>query len=257
MVLEIRRPSCLGPPPGRRRRRECEHAALRADPASAELLGGSELRPLAAAEDLGRRLVNSFDAEDLRRAVISPVAPFDLVGANRSRLIGGELPLPLAEVWRGRFDGELGDLVEAIQKRAEANLQLTAAHFEAVRFTVDPKGIPAAALGAAQRELLRDLMGVYAARLPHELAEAEMGKYAGERIDPLHFAWAGGIERGVPHYYRVQGSRLLIEYDNTQRDANHAHSVWRDPEGDFGVDVLGEHHRHDGGSSGKSDLKIG
>jgi hypothetical protein len=87
---------------------------------------------------------------------------------------------------------------------------------------------------------------VYAARLPDELAEAEMGKYAGERIGLLHFAWAGGIERGVPHYYRVQGSRLLIEYDNTQRDANHAHSVWRDPEGDFGVDVLGEHRRESG-----------
>ena len=219
---------------------------LGADPASAELLGGSELRPLAGAEDLGRELVSSLDAEELRRAVISPVAPFDLVGANRPRLTGGELPLPLAEVWRGRFDGELGELVEAIQKQAEATLQLTDAHLEAVRFTAAPKGIPAAALSAAQRELLRDLVGVYAARLPDELAEAEMGKYAGERIGLLHFAWAGGIVRGVPHYYRVQGSRLLIEYDNTQRDANHAHSVWRDPEGDFGVDVLGEHRRESG-----------
>jgi hypothetical protein len=36
---------------------------------------------------------------------------------------------------------------------------------------------------------------------------------------------------------------LLIEYDNAQRAGNHAHSVWRDPDGDFGVDVLGEHHR--------------
>jgi hypothetical protein len=223
---------------------------LGADPASAELLGGSKLRPLAGAEDLGRELVGSLDAEDLRRAVISAVAPFDLVGANRPRLTGGELPLPLAEIWRGRFDGELGELVEAIQKRAEANLQLTDAQLESVRFSVAPKGIPAAALSTTQQELLRNLVGVYVARLPDDLSESEMRKYAGELIGPLHFAWAGGIERGVPHYYRVQGSRLLIEYDNTQRDANHAHSVWRDPEGDFGMDVLGEHHRRDIGSSG-------
>ena len=172
------------------------------------------------------------------------------LAATRPRLSGGWLPRPLAGVWRGRFDGELGELGEAIQKRAEVTLQLTDAHLEAVRFTVAPKGIPAVALSAAQRELLRNLLEVYVARLPEDLAEAEMGKYAGELIGPLYFAWAGGIERGVPHYYRVQGSRLLIEYDNTQRDANHAHSVWRDPESDFGVDVLGEHHQLVRGSSG-------
>ncbi len=56
----------------------------------------------------------------------------------------------------------------------------------------------------------------------------------------LHFAWAGGGERGEPHYYRVQGSRLLIEYDNTQNRVNHIHSVLRDPVGDFGADLLAE-----------------
>ena len=35
---------------------------------------------------------------------------------------------------------------------------------------------------------------------------------------------------------------MLVEYDNTQRDVNHIHAVWRDPEGDFGEDVLA-HHR--------------
>ena len=56
----------------------------------------------------------------------------------------------------------------------------------------------------------------------------------GEAGEGLHFAWAGGPEPGQPHYYRVQGPRLLIEYDNVQDGANHAHTVWRDPEGDFG-----------------------
>ena len=63
------------------------------------------------------------------------------------------------------------------------------------------------------------------------------------RIEALHFAWAGGIEVGEPHYYRIQGPRLLAEYDNTQRNVNHVHSVWRDPDGDFGDDVLARHYR--------------
>jgi hypothetical protein len=58
----------------------------------------------------------------------------------------------------------------------------------------------------------------------------------------LHFAWAGDAERGRPHYYRIHCARFLVEYDNTQNDANHAHSVWRDPAGDFGDDLLRAHH---------------
>ena len=57
----------------------------------------------------------------------------------------------------------------------------------------------------------------------------------------MHFAWAGSTDPGEPHYYRLQGPNLLIEWDNTQRGANHAHSVWRDPSSDFGLDVLGRH----------------
>jgi hypothetical protein len=59
----------------------------------------------------------------------------------------------------------------------------------------------------------------------------------------LHFAWAGGGERGAPHYYRIQGPAFLIEYDNTQNNANHIHSVWREFTGDFGADLLQEHYR--------------
>jgi Protein of unknown function (DUF3500) len=221
---------------------------LGADPATSPLLGGYELRPLGSAEDLGRELVTALDAEDRRLAVISPVPPFDLVSANRSRIAGGELPLPLAGVWRERFQGELGEFVEGMQRRLEAGLQITQEHLDAVRLTSDAKGIPASRLSLSERDLLRDVVAVHLARLPEELAKAEMEKYAGEQIEALSFAWAGGIERGVPHYYRVQSRRLLIEYDNAQRAGNHAHSVWRDPEGDFGADVLGDHHRRGRGS---------
>jgi hypothetical protein len=57
----------------------------------------------------------------------------------------------------------------------------------------------------------------------------------------VHVAWAGSTVPGEPHYYRLQGPRLLVEWDNTQRNVNHAHAVWRDPESDFGRDVLAAH----------------
>ena len=62
-------------------------------------------------------------------------------------------------------------------------------------------------------------------------------------FDRIHFAWAGAPERGQPHYYRVQGPGFLVEYDNTQNKANHIHTVWRDPSGDWGdADPLSDHY---------------
>ena len=72
-----------------------------------------------------------------------------------------------------------------------------------------------------------------------------MAKVTGPSFSALHLAWAGSLEPSRPHYYRIQGHRLLVEYDNTTRDANHVHTVWRDPVGDFGMDVLGAHRRHE------------
>ena len=64
-----------------------------------------------------------------------------------------------------------------------------------------------------------------------------------EGYDRLHLAWAGAEATGEPHYYRIQGPTFLIEYDNTQGDGNHAHSVWRDFKGDFGRDQLAAHYQ--------------
>ena len=221
---------------------------LGADPAVSPLLGGAELRPLGATEDLGRELLASLDAAGRERAIVSPVPPFDLVTANRPRVADGDLPLVLADIWRGRFQGQPGELVRDIQERLEAGLRIRPEHLEAVRLTEAPRGVSGRDLGGAQRELLRRALAGYVGRLPDELAEAEMAKYTDEALQELSFAWAGGSDRGVPHYYRIQGPRLLIEYDNAQRDGNHAHSVWRDPDGDFGMDFLGEHHLRGGGA---------
>ena len=61
--------------------------------------------------------------------------------------------------------------------------------------------------------------------------------------DNLYFAWAGSEQPGGPHYYRIQSPAFLIEYDDTQNNANHIHSVWRDFNGDFGLDLLQQHYQ--------------
>jgi hypothetical protein len=108
---------------------------------------------------------------------------------------------------------------------------------------LSPAGIAAAQLSAAQKAMLRRLIDEYLARMADELAAARLTRLQGSDFDAITFAWAGSIEPGAPHYYRVQGPTFLIEYDNTQNDANHVHSVWRDFAGDFGRDLLREHHR--------------
>ena len=218
---------------------------LGADPASSPLLGPHLLRPLAGAEDIGRELVRSLNDHQLSQARLSTVAPIDLVSVNRS-VYGqgdGDLPLPLADIWRGRFEGKMADRVAQIQADLEESAGLMPAHLEAVRLTAVAKGIGAGQLTSSQRSILRSLLDVYVHRLPDALADTEAAKYANETgLDALNFAWAGGLEPGESHYYRVQGAELLAEYDNTQRGANHIHTVWRSPQSDFGGDALRTHY---------------
>jgi hypothetical protein len=42
-------------------------------------------------------------------------------------------------------------------------------------------------------------------------------------------------------YIRIQGPVTLVEFDNAEDNANHVHSVWRDPVNDFGADLLMRH----------------
>jgi hypothetical protein len=218
---------------------------LGADPASSPLLGPHQLRPLAACADLAFELLWSLTEEQRAVTVLSPVPPIDLVGANRTVLGEGDGPLRLAKVWRDEWSGELLGRLERFQDAEEAKIGLTGAYVDALRLTTVPKGLAAAAMSASQRELLKALLDTYVGRLPDEIAEREMAKVTGSSFPALHLAWAGSLEPGRPHYYRVQGHHLLVEYDNTTRDANHAHTVWRDPVGDFGMDVLGAHRRRE------------
>ncbi len=106
--------------------------------------------------------------------------------------------------------------------------------------TGQPNGLSISKLNAAQKKLLHDVLDEYAYNVPDEIAQHRLDliKKSGSQIN---FAWAGVAERGGPHYYRVQGQGFLVEHDNTQNDSNHVHSVWRDIEGDFGMDLLGDH----------------
>lgn len=215
---------------------------LGADPATAPLLGGAVNRPLARVEDLARELVRSLSPELAGHAVLLPRAPSDFVTANRTTPADGDQVIPLAGVWR---DDRFPDPVEqaklqTLSDRIDETAGLREADHLAVAYTDVPKGVPAGVLDAEQRTLVRDLLGTYLGRVPAEVSP--LTAYDVESaLDAVHFAWAGSTAPGDPHYYRLQGPRLLIEWDNTQRDANHAHSVWRDPGADFGLDVLARH----------------
>jgi hypothetical protein len=106
---------------------------------------------------------------------------------------------------------------------------------------LSPTGISASALNDKQRELLMKLIDVYTGFMAPDIAADRVARFKKAGVEKIGFAWAGDTERGRKHYYRVQGPTFLVEYDNTQNDGNHVHSVWRDFEGDFGRDLLREH----------------
>ena len=99
-----------------------------------------------------------------------------------------------------------------------------------------PSGLPAVDMTDDQRAALHALVAAYESRVPDGILTRTPAS-----LDGVHFGWAGPLAAGEPHYYRVHGPDLLVEYDNTQRNANHAHSVWRRPDSDFGFDVLAAH----------------
>ena len=107
------------------------------------------------------------------------------------------------------------------------------------------QGVAAVDLTDEQRQLLLKLVHIYAEKFRPEIVAQIHERTKLFDMADVFFAWAGGLERGQGHYYRVQTPRFLFEYDNTQNDANHVHAVWRDFDGDFGVDLLRQHYEQD------------
>lgn len=115
---------------------------------------------------------------------------------------------------------------------------------------LSPEGLKASAMTPAQRDLLLKVIDAYAGLMAPDIAADRLAKIKQAGLENVAFAWAGPVERGAQHYYRVQGPTFLIEFDNTQNNGNHVHSIWRDFKGDFGRDLLREHIRtaHLGGA---------
>ena len=109
---------------------------------------------------------------------------------------------------------------------------------------LSPVGIAMSDLTASQKPMLMQVVEAYTSAMAIDIGADRTNRLTKAGVDKITFAWAGEIERGKKHYYRVQGPTFLIEFDNTQNDGNHIHSVWRDFTGDFGRDLLREHLRN-------------
>lgn len=137
-------------------------------------------------------------------------------------------------------------LDEPLQKAAivdpKAYSEILTANARTAALKGQPSGLSASKMNARQFDALRALAELYAHNLPDDIAQRRMDQInkAGRNA---WFAWAGGTKLGDPHYYRVQTPSFMIEFDMTQDNANHIHSVWRDFNGDFGGDLLKAHYK--------------
>ncbi len=106
-----------------------------------------------------------------------------------------------------------------------------------------PHGLPFERMDARSKGTLVDLIRVYLDYTAPDVANNAWRRAEQAGLGGLTFAWAGPVERGHGHYYAISGPTLMIEYDNTQNEGNHIHSVWREWEGDWGEDLLAAHYR--------------
>jgi hypothetical protein len=182
-----------------------------ADPAVSPLLGGALNRPLARVEDLARELVRSLSPELRRQAVLLPKAPSDLVTANRTTISEGDQVIPLAGIWRDKRFGDdtEQDKLQALSDSIDDAAAYTGADHKALEYSAAPKGVPGSELDSGQRDLLRSLLGTYFGRVPDSVSP--IAAYGDDALNAVFLAWAGPLEPGAPHYYRLQGPRLLIE----------------------------------------------
>jgi hypothetical protein len=180
------------------------------------------LQPLAEDEGLGFELLGALDASQRSVAVIHDVAPADFVSRQVPHI--GALEYP------DHYD--LGMPQYQITSDDRRALALVRAK---------PSGIAGDQLTEVQLSILRELIDVYLARFPERVAAGYRAELDSDGPGRVHFAWAGGDVRGVPHYYRVQTPTLLIEFVNAIDSGNHIHSVIRDFGNDFAYDSLAAH----------------
>jgi Protein of unknown function (DUF3500) len=223
----------------------CTPSFIGANPARTGLLADGTLAPLGNLESAARLLALSLRDRGAAGAFLHPRAVSDIVSGNRAYVDDGDEMIHMQDLWRARFaDERLRGLVDQVDVVAESASGYGQADHRRLAITPQPKGIAGGDLTAAERGLLSTLARGYLGRFPDEVAGPWLAGYQSpDGLDGLHFAYAGAAAPAGPVYYRLQDTRLLAEYDNTQDDANHAHSVVRDLASDFGADTLAAHWR--------------
>ena len=187
----------------------------------------------------------SFNVTIIRGHLFSMSPRF--LGANPAQI-------PLGDLTGIRAMGEEEDLARTLmQSMDRKQLQKTifseraygdiVTGSEAEVRPLNPVGIIFQDLTAEQKNLLVRLIDEYLSVLPDEIAQQRLTDIRRDELANIYFGWAGSLNPGQPHYYRIQGTYFLIEYDNVQNGANHIHTVWRDFDGDFGRDILREHYQ--------------
>jgi Protein of unknown function (DUF3500) len=189
------------------------------------VLNAGALNPMADDEGLGFQLVNSLDKEQRSVAVIHDVSPADFVSRQVPHI--GALEYP------DHYD--LGMPQYQITTDDRKALALVRA---------EPSGIGADRLDEKQLATLHRLIDTYLARFPGSIAAEYRAQIEARGPSDIHFAWAGGLVPGVPHYFRIQTGTLLIEMVNAVDSGNHLHSVIRDFEHDFAYDSLEAYDAH-------------
>lgn len=141
------------------------------------------------------------------------------------------------------------ELLQMLDPQQRARATIAAQTFGDIVTRNDPTvkpmalaGLPAAEMTLAQQRQLRRLLQLYAGRMADSSASRQLQRIEEAGFGRLHFAWAGAHQPRNPHYYRIHGPTVLVEYDNTQGGGNHIHTVWRDLENDFGGDLLRRHY---------------
>lgn len=173
------------------------------------------------------------------------VAPL-FMGANPARIPSG--PKEGFRLLAAEADVAF-ELLQMLDPQQRARATINAQTFGNIVSGTDPAvgpmafaGLPAAEMTVDQQRQLRRLLEVFAGWMTDSSARSQLKRINDSGFERLHFAWAGAHQPRQPHYYRIHGPTVLVEYDNSQGSANHVHSVWRDLENDFGGDLLRKHY---------------
>lgn len=199
---------------------------LGSNPARVRHEGFDIVRLFGDSEDIALELLDALTPQLREAAMVSARAPMDILLGN--------LPHPAAPHARKGVPGLPATF--GMPGNPEAQSLLDMLYYDVSR----PIGLASDKMTAGQRELLARLVRHYASRFPEGLPWNPL-----DQLERLHFAWAGSAEPGRPHYYRIQGEQLLVEFDNVQNGANHVHTVCRHTRDDFGATALGLHYLWD------------